>query len=127
MRVLCIDDSPLQIKLMSIYLKSNPDLEMIPALGAKLGLEKARLESMDIILLDLEMPEMNGEEVLKALKSSPLTDEIPVIIFSSCDEPGIEEKLMKLGAAAFLKKPHGIQTLNNMINVVIRNNNARAN
>jgi len=119
MKVLYIDDSPLQIKLMGIFLKNNPKLELVPAQSGKEGIYKAQNEPTDIILLDMEMPEMDGEAVLKALKQSHLTSDIPAIMFTSSDEPGLEEKLVNLGAAAFLKKPHGIQALNNTITMVI--------
>jgi response regulator RpfG family c-di-GMP phosphodiesterase len=123
MKVLYIDDSPLQIKLMGIFLKNNPKLELVPAQSGKEGIQKAQNEPTDIILLDMEMPEMDGEAVLKALKQNHLTSDIPVIMFTSSDEQGLEEKLAGLGAAAFLKKPHGIQMLNNTINSVINRAN----
>lgn len=123
MKVLYIDDSPLQIKLMGIFLKNNPALELVPAQSGKEGLKKAQNEPTDLILLDMEMPEMNGEDVLKALKQNHLTSDIPVIMFTSSDEPGLEEKLTGLGAAAFLKKPHGIQALNSTINMVVNRAN----
>src|SRR5678815_5236532 len=67
------------------------------------ALEKARALPLDGILLDLSMPEMNGDEVLAALKADRRLSGVPVIVISS--EHNRAEACLKAGAAAYLRKP----------------------
>ena len=115
MKVLYIDDSPMLIRMVSIYLRHIPGLELVPAMSGAEGLEKARKEQPDIILLDSEMPGMDGEEALKALKHDMSTSAIPVVIFSQSEEPWLERKMMETGASAFLSKARGITRLTTVI------------
>jgi len=119
MKILYIDDSPMQIKIVGIYLSKNGQFEFLTATNGKEGIAKARVEEPDVILLDMEMPEMNGEDALRILKSDMLTSNIPVIVFTSSSETWLEERILSLGAEAFLKKPHGISTLTNTINRIL--------
>lgn len=110
MKVLLVDDSPMQQKIAKIYLEKGEGYQVITAENGRLGLELARTELPDLILLDVEMPEMNGEEALKALKENDLTKEIPVIMCTGNDV-FTEEQFLSLGAIGYLKKPHGFSTL----------------
>ncbi len=58
----------------------------------------------DVIVLDLMLPGLTGEEILKTLKSLPELAQIPVIIFSNKNEPGMEEKLISAGASSYFVK-----------------------
>ncbi|OPZ63598.1 MAG: Polar-differentiation response regulator DivK [Candidatus Aerophobetes bacterium ADurb.Bin490] len=75
----------------------------------------AKKEKPDLILLDVEMPEMSGEEALKELKLSELTKDIPVIMCTAAEEEGLEQRLLSIGAASFIKKPHGFSLLKNIV------------
>jgi putative two-component system response regulator len=59
----------------------------------------------DLILLDVEMPEMNGYEVIKKLKAEERTRDIPVIFLSAGNDPGAEQKGLNLGAIDYIFKP----------------------
>lgn len=120
MKILIIDDSPMQQKIARIYLEKGEGHEMISANDGKEGLQAVSEHHPDLILLDVEMPEINGEEVLKKLKADEYTRDIPVIMCTAAEDPGLEERLMKLGASAFIKKPHGFSTLKNIIKDLIK-------
>ncbi len=115
MKVLYIDDSPMLIRMVSIYLRHIPGLELVPATNAVDGIEKARREKPDVILLDNEMPGMDGEETLRELKQNITTSAIPVVIFAQSEEPWLERKMMETGASAFLTKARGITKLTSVI------------
>ena len=65
--------------------------------------------SLDFLLLDLHMPGTNGFDVLEALRSRAIA--LPVIVITAHDEPGTAERVMALGASAYLKKPVNKQAL----------------
>ncbi len=101
-RILVVDDEPLNIELMELYLSEN--YRIIPAENGKEGLKRA-YEDIDLILLDLMMPDMTGYEVCRILKNDPLTCYIPVIMVTALS--GREEKIkgIQAGADDFLPKP----------------------
>jgi DNA-binding response OmpR family regulator len=115
MKILIIDDSEMQQKIARIYLEKGSGHTIISASNGKTGFETAVLEHPELIVLDVEMPVMDGTETLKKLKSDPDTCDIPVIMCTSVDKPEVREHLLSLGAADYIKKPHGFSLLNNKI------------
>ena len=74
-------------------------------------LQLARTELPDLILLDLMLPDMNGVEVLRQLKANPVTRRIPVVMFSSDQDPVLRVAALRAGAEDFLSRPIDDQTL----------------
>jgi CheY-like chemotaxis protein len=70
-----------------------------------LGLELAREHGPDMILLDLHLPDINGDEVLRRLRAEPETQGIPVVMLSADATPRQIERLLQAGANAYLTKP----------------------
>jgi len=103
-RVMLVDDDPDTVTILARHLEH----EGFSAIGASSGRECLRMlqqELVDIILLDLMMPEMDGFEVCKALKNDPDTAEIPVIMITARDDIDARAEGMRLGVADFLAKP----------------------
>ena len=82
LKILLVDDDPQAIKILSTYFNSA-EYEVLKEYGGRAGLEAARQNHPDVIILDLMMPEMNGFQVLKELKKEPDTSDIPVIILTA--------------------------------------------
>jgi CheY-like chemotaxis protein len=114
MKILLIDDSPMQQKIARIYLEKGEGHEVISAADGREGVEMARQNMPDMILLDVEMPVMNGNDALKALKSDPETKDIPVVMCTANDEIK-QEEFIAMGAIGYIKKPHGFGTLRSTI------------
>ena len=70
-----------------------------------IGLELAREHQPDLIILDLHLPDIGGEEVLKHLKASPDTQAIPVIMLTADASNNLSRRLRALGASEFFSKP----------------------
>ncbi|QFR50261.1 hybrid sensor histidine kinase/response regulator [Sulfurimonas lithotrophica] len=102
-KVLIVDDSLVNISLMQEILSDEYDIDSV--LSAKEALQKVEEEQFDIILLDISMPEMDGYDVIKILKSNDKTKDIPVIFVSALSENADEIKGLELGAVDYITKP----------------------
>lgn len=106
--ILVIDDKPENLRLLSIML-DRQGYEVRKAINGKLGLRAAQTISPDIILLDINMPEMDGYQVCQALKADPNTCKIPVIFISALDEVLDKVKAFKIGGNDYITKPFQIE------------------
>jgi CheY-like chemotaxis protein len=104
MKILLVDDTELFIDLERSYLQRESFI-FFTARSGKEALHLIRKEKPDLIILDLLMPEIDGDEVCRRLKSDPLTNTIPVIMVSSRGQPELERRCHKAGCDAFVAKP----------------------
>jgi PAS domain S-box-containing protein len=104
-RVLCIEDNDASRQLLRGLLGHVAGLEVVTAAGGIEGLELARADPPDAVLLDLHLPDSSGEEVLHALRSDPSTRGAAVIVVSADAVPARVAALTEAGARAYLTKP----------------------
>ena len=102
--VLYIEDSEASIEVVRLILSRRP-VELIPAMNAAEGIEKARSRQPAMILLDLGLPDRPGIEVLEDLHSDPATEAIPVVVLTADTTKEQEARLLVAGAIAYLTKP----------------------
>jgi putative two-component system response regulator len=102
-RVLIVDDEPGNIKILSSVLAGDYALSV--ATSGEQALEVARVQSPDIVLLDMIMPGMDGIEVCEALKAAEDTKDIPVIFVTSMSDSVNEERGLDAGAVDYISKP----------------------
>ena len=86
-RILIIDDSDLIRMIVKVSLEGSADWEVLTAASASEGLATAAAERPDAILLDVEMPDMDGPATYQALQTAPTTRPIPVILVTASDRP----------------------------------------
>jgi DNA-binding response OmpR family regulator len=101
-KVLLVEDSKF-LRVATERALSNAGFEVSTAEDGEKALQMANAGLPDIILLDLMLPKISGPDVLKALKESSATRDIPVIVLSSLSQKN-EEKLLSEGAAAYFEK-----------------------
>jgi signal transduction histidine kinase/CheY-like chemotaxis protein len=109
--VLYIEDNLSNLQLVDRVVSRRPRVTLISAMRPMLGLDLAREHDPDLILLDLHLPDMPGEEVLRRLRNDPRTAEIPVVILSADARPSLIKRLLGAGARAFLTKPLDVAEL----------------
>jgi DNA-binding response OmpR family regulator len=102
--VLVVDDDPVIQKLLKVNFEMEGYTVLSAADGAE-GLDQARAQDPDVIILDIMMPKMNGLEVLAALKADAATDSIPVILLSAKAQAGDVQAGLDRGADAYVTKP----------------------
>lgn len=106
--VLYIDDKPENTMLVRRILARRPTVTLISApLGTK-GLEVARARHPDLILLDMELPDIAGREVLTRLQDDPAIQDIPVVVVSAHAQRGNVERLLADGARAYFTMPYDV-------------------
>ncbi len=102
--ILVVDDVPDNIRLLSTMLLEQ-GYSVRKALNGQMALTAAQLVPPDLILLDINMPEMNGYEVCKKFKESPQTHSIPVIFLSALDDVFDKVQAFQVGGVDFITKP----------------------
>ena len=103
-RIMVVDDDP----DTSTILVRHLEREGLVSIAANSGAECLRLvhaDQIDVILLDLMMPDMDGFQICKALKDDPSTAEIPIILITARDDMEARSEGMRLGVGDFLAKP----------------------
>ena len=103
-RVLVIEDNAANLKLLVFLLKSF-GLEALSATNGRLGVEAALRERPDLILCDLQMPEMDGFEVLRHLDEAPGGRPAPVVALTAFAMVGDRERVLRAGFDGYLPKP----------------------
>src|SRR3954463_5381014 len=103
-RVLVVDDILANVRLLEARLSAEY-FDVITAMSGSEAIEICERSQCDIILLDVMMPGMDGFEVCRHLKSSPVTAHIPVVMVTALDQPSDRVRGLEVGADDFLTKP----------------------
>jgi DNA-binding response OmpR family regulator len=103
-RIMVVDDDPDTVSILARHLQREGFVAIEAVSGAEC-LRLAREHPVDVILLDLMMPDMDGFEVCRALKDESRTAEIPVIMITARDDLDARAEGMRLGVSDFLAKP----------------------
>jgi len=112
--IFIVDDSDTNLAMAEEALEDHFRALTLPSADKMFSLlEKIR---PDLILLDIEMPKMNGYEALERLKCNELWADIPVLFLTGTTDPAIQEKSTKLGAVGIITKPFNASSLVNQIN-----------
>ena len=102
-KILIVEDEPVLQKAFGDLL-SGEGHRISSALDGENGLKMVKAEKPDLVLLDLILPKMHGLEVLRQLKESPETKDVPVIILTNLEGTDDVEKALELGATTYLIK-----------------------
>lgn len=119
MKILIIDDSPDALAVAKARL-AHEGHEIICAGGGKEGLEAAGRENPDLILLDVDMPDLNGFDVCRRLKADAALCMVPVVFLSGSGGPEEKVKGLNIGAVDFVTKPFDAFELRARVNAAMR-------
>ena len=108
--ILVIEDNPANLKLAEFLLRKAGH-EVLSAEDAPAGIELARSARPDLVLMDIQLPGMDGLEAARLLKSEPATRAVKVIALTAFAMKGDEEKMRAAGCDGYLAKPYQYQRL----------------
>jgi PAS domain S-box-containing protein len=103
--LLYVEDNPANLELVEQIIARRPDLRLLSAADGEYGIEFARASQPQVILMDINLPGLNGIEAMKILRADPSTAHIPIIALSSNAAPRDIEKGLAAGFFNYLTKP----------------------
>ena len=103
--LLCVEDNPANLKLVEELIARRPDLRLLTAVNGTLGIELARASQPEMILMDVNLPDISGVEAMKILREDLLTAHIPIVALSANAMPRDIMKGLEAGFFRYLTKP----------------------
>ena len=117
--VLYIEDNLSTVDLVESIFDRRPQLKLLTAMQGRLGFDLAKEHLPDLIILDLHLPDINGDEVLRQLQADPRTHHIPVVMLSADATERQQRRLLGVGATAYLTKPIRVRDVLHTLDTVL--------
>jgi PAS domain S-box-containing protein len=118
--LLYVEDNLSNLKLIERVLAHRPQVKLLSAMQGRLSLDLAREHRPHLILLDLNLPDIPGTEVLSRLRAEPATQHIPVVVVSADATPGQIDRLLANGARSYLTKPIDVSKFLAIVDEILR-------
>jgi DNA-binding response OmpR family regulator len=118
-RVLFVDDDPILREFARVNLAS-PNTAIDVTCGGAEALEMLRAQAYDVVLLDLEMPGLDGFETLTRIRADPVLAHVPVIVQTGREDVEAIDRCFRLGATSFVMKPLNWRLLSYQVRYVLR-------
>lgn len=109
-RILIVEDNEHNMYLISFILEKN-GYETIKAVNGEEGFQLAIKEKPDIVIMDIQLPDINGLEVTKRIRASKVDGKIPIIAITSFAMSGDREKALEAGCTGYIEKPINPDTI----------------
>ena len=103
--MLYVEDNPANVRLMRSIVARRPGVELHTVGNGEEALTMASTAAFDLVLLDLHLPDVHGEDVLRRLRTQPTTASVPVVVLTADASAEARDRVTMLGADAFLLKP----------------------
>src|SRR5580704_8970761 len=118
--LLYVEDNPANLKLVEQLIARRPDMRLLVATDGDLGVQLARANQPEVILMDINLPGISGIEALKILREDPATAHIPVVALSANAMPRDVEKGLQAGFFRYLTKPIRVNEFMNTLDVALK-------
>jgi two-component system cell cycle response regulator DivK len=117
-KILIVDDNPVHMRLVEMILRTD-DYILLKAFNGEEALDIATREHPDLVLMDLNLPKMNGFEVIKRLKENPVSSQASIIAITAYAMKGDREKVLELGCDEYVSKPINTRELSKTITRIL--------
>jgi signal transduction histidine kinase len=107
--LLYVEDNLSNLTLVERILVHRPEITLVTATRGRLGIDLARQHRPDMILLDLDLPDISGEDVLKQLHAETVTQAIPILVVTADASEAQSQRIQSLGASRYLTKPFDVR------------------
>lgn len=114
-RVYVIEDNEKNMKLFKAILNLIPDIEIFEETRGDSGFELIKSGDPDLIILDIQLPEMNGTEICSDLRKIEKFKDVPIIAVTSFAMKGDKERIMSSGFNQYISKPIKVQEFRNLV------------
>jgi CheY-like chemotaxis protein len=114
MNVLVVDDESVTRRVVTHTLKTL-GIEVIGAEDGQQALTLADQHDLSMVIVDINLPDMDGFAVVRALKTLPQMEGVPMVMFTARNHPGDEHTALELGASGFIYKPFSTQELREIV------------
>lgn len=104
-KILVVDDSPTMRQFICFALRRLPDVEIAEASDGVEGLKKFNLENFNLVMVDINMPIMDGLKLLSLIRKGPLNSKIPILVITTEGAQADRDRALSLGADGYLTKP----------------------
>jgi CheY-like chemotaxis protein len=118
--LLYVEDNPANLELVEQLIARRPDLRLLSAADGNLGVEFARAYQPEVILMDINLPGINGIEALKILRADPATAHIPIIALSANAVPHDIQRGLEAGFFNYLTKPIKVNQFMDALDVALK-------
>ena len=112
--ILIVEDDPRNLKLVRDLLQAS-GYNTVEATNGKQGVELAKSQKPGLILMDIQMPVMDGLEATRLLKADSATKEIPIVALTASVMAGDEDRIRQAGCDGYISKPYGIREFLNKV------------
>lgn len=117
-RILVVEDNPQNMRLAAVVLEQAGH-EVFQAVDAATGIDLARATRPDLILMDLQLPDMDGLAATRVLKADPVTQRTPICALTACAMKGDEERIREAGCDGYITKPIRYREFLNAVTAVL--------
>lgn len=114
-KVYVVEDNEKNMKLFRAILKIIPDIEIFEETRGDLGLELIKSGNPDLVILDIQLPEMNGIEICSELRKIEKFKDTPIIAVTSFAMKGDKERIMEAGFNQYVSKPIKVQEFRDVV------------
>lgn len=104
-KVMMVDDEPINMRVLQLHLKAEGYDNFVTVSDSKTAFDIICVENPDVLLLDLNMPEVSGFEIMQQIRSDEKHKQLPVIVLTSSNDPDKKLRALQLGVTDFLSKP----------------------
>ncbi|MGQ7847813.1 GGDEF/EAL domain-containing response regulator [Granulosicoccus sp. 3-233] len=104
-KIMMVDDEPINMRVLQLHLTAQGYGRFVSVTDSRLAMSTLRSERPSVLLLDLNMPDVSGLEILSEVRSDPELKQLPVIVLTSSNDPETKVEALQLGATDFLPKP----------------------
>ena len=118
--MLYIEDNASNMRLMEVVLSKRPGVTLLHEADGERGLKMLHERRPDLVFLDLHLPRVTGQEVLRRIWQDPATRGIPVVVLTADATPAQTRRLLAAGATAYLTKPVDIREVFAVLDVVLK-------
>jgi CheY-like chemotaxis protein len=118
--LLCVEDNPANMKLVEQIIARDPNIHLLTASDGAHGIESARAFLPDVVLMDINLPDMSGIEALAMLRADPATASIPVIAVSANAMPRDIKKGLDAGFFRYITKPINVDDFTDALDLALQ-------